>query len=357
MCKRTFLAVLLLIVCALPAHAQDDPLRVAIKPLEPFVNYEADGTYSGFSIDLWRALAEQLNLQEGDDYVWMPLETVEDVLFAVRDGDADVGIAGISITREREEFLDFSQPMFNSGLQILTRVQHEGSLTFDGFWALLSVDILWLLAGLAVAAVVFGHIMWFAERRTNPDMPDGYRDGIGEAIWWTLTSIIAVSENHPRTGVGRAIGFLWMIVGILLIAALTADITVTNTVQQLEGSIQSVDDLPGKRIVTVAGTTAEDYLLSNNLRHTTATTIEEAYTQLEAGFADAVVFDAPVLMYYAITEGKGSVQVIGGMFARQDYGIAVSSGSPLREDIDRALLSLIETGEYTNLYNAWFTGN
>jgi polar amino acid transport system substrate-binding protein len=147
-----------------------------------------------------------------------------------------------------------------------------------------------------------------------------------------------------------------MVIGIILIAAFTADITVTNTVEQLQGNIQGASDLPGNQIATVSGTTAADYLNDNNLIFTPVATIEEAYALLDSGDVDAVVFDAPVLLYYAATEGNGKVQVVGSLFERQDYGIALPSASPLREDIDRALLAVLEEGTYDEIYQRWFAG-
>jgi ABC-type amino acid transport/signal transduction systems, periplasmic component/domain len=49
------------------------------------------------------------------------MSDVGEVLDAVGDGRADLGIAAISITSERESRFDFSQPILNAGLQILVR--------------------------------------------------------------------------------------------------------------------------------------------------------------------------------------------------------------------------------------------
>jgi polar amino acid transport system substrate-binding protein len=54
-------------------------------------------------------------------------ETVKDLLSAVQQGQVDVGIAGISMTPEREAQLDFSHPMFNAGLQIMVPAQGDSS--------------------------------------------------------------------------------------------------------------------------------------------------------------------------------------------------------------------------------------
>jgi len=96
-------------------QGQDQALRVATMPLEPFVIEEGD-RLAGFSVDLWDAVARRL----GVEYRWVEVGSVDDLLAAVREGRADVGIAGISMTSEREQAVDFTMPFFNAGLRIMT---------------------------------------------------------------------------------------------------------------------------------------------------------------------------------------------------------------------------------------------
>ncbi|MCL4251318.1 MAG: transporter substrate-binding domain-containing protein [Anaerolineae bacterium] len=345
------LLIALLLLGAGQISAQDvptQPLRVAIKPLLPFVIYNDDSTYSGFSIDLW----EEIAARTGMDFAYVPLETVTEVLDYVRDSRADVGIAGISITREREEYVDFSQPMFNAGLQIMTSTTGDDpgpGLILQFF----SPTILIGIGVMIVAVVLVGHFVWLAERK-NPNFPDTYLPGVGEGIWWAAASLIGAGENMPRSIAGRIGAFVWIVLGILLVAYLTADPSAQNTVQQLQGSIGGVDDLPGKRIATVDGTTAASYLRDLRLLFVPLESIEDGYGLLEAGAIDALVYDSPVLIYYANTEGQGKVQVVGPLFERQDYGIALPTGSPLREVIDRALLEIVEDNIYDDIYARWF---
>ena len=70
--------------------------------------------------------------------------------------------------------------------------------------------------------------------------------------------------------------------------------------------------------------------------------------------ADAVVFDAPVLLYFAGHEGKGRVRTAGPVFHREDYGIAFPENRLLRKQVDRALLALGEDGIHEQLYEKWF---
>ncbi len=86
----------------------------------------------------------------------------------------------------------------------------------------------------------------------------------------------------------------------------------------------------------------------------TVATIDEAYAELEAGNADALVFDAPVLQYHAAHQGQGEVRIVGPVFERVRYGAAVAADSPLRERINVALLEVIESGAYDRLHDEWF---
>jgi polar amino acid transport system substrate-binding protein len=132
-------------------------------------------------------------------------------------------------------------------------------------------------------------------------------------------------------------------------------VTSQLTVQGLRTNISSLADLPGKSVVTVAGSTSADYLTAQHIGFTTVTRVEDAYPLLESGQADAVVYDAPVLLYYAATGGKGKVEVVGQRLRPESYGIAVPTNSPLRKDLNRILLELEADGTYQGLYDRWFT--
>ena len=101
-------------------------------------------------------------------------------------------------------------------------------------------------------------------------------------------------------------------------------------------------------------TASADYLSKLSLDLVPVPTIKDAYRLLDDDKVDAVVFDSPVLLYHAASAGKGSVEVVGPVFARQDYGIALPNGSPLRKEINATILSIIEDGRYAELQARWF---
>ena len=108
----------ILFFCLAPTFAFSQPtdqrLRVATRIIKPFV-FEENRALTGFSIELWQEISSQLNTKS--EFVMKP--TVKDLLEATRSKEVDLAIAAISITAEREIDWDFSQPMFDAGLQIL----------------------------------------------------------------------------------------------------------------------------------------------------------------------------------------------------------------------------------------------
>jgi len=98
-----------------------ETLRVVTDP--SFVPFEMmdpqTGDMIGFDMEIIAEVAERA----GFDY---NLNTMDfnGIIPALQTGNVDIAIAGITITEEREEIVDFSDPYYDSGLRILVR---EGS--------------------------------------------------------------------------------------------------------------------------------------------------------------------------------------------------------------------------------------
>lgn len=325
-------------------------LRVATKELAPFV-YLSGEEPTGYSIDLWAEIARRLDLT----YQWQEYETVGEILAAVETGAADVAIAGISMTREREEIVDFTHPFYDAGLQILVPAQASFSPS-DTLRQFFSPGLLVFVVIAFVAGMIMAHFIYFAERRHNPDFQHGYWRGLWEAVWWLLT--IVASGAYPGERVDsarRLITIAFWLIGLLLVAQFTATVTSALTVQRLNSDVDGPEDLPGRRVATVTGSTAESYLTARNVLPIGVATIDEAYALLLAGEVDAVVYDAPVLRYYSVTTGSGVVALVGPLFKPEKYGIALPHGSELREPINEVLLEMYQDGTLQQIEEAWFS--
>jgi len=149
---------------------------------------------------------------------------------------------------------------------------------------------------------------------------------------------------------------IFWILGVAIVAEFTATLTSALTVHQLTSAIANPNDLPGYRIATVNNTTAADFLSQHELNFVGVDQIDAAYGLLLDNKVDTIVFDAPVLLYYAAHQGKNRVTIPGKIFHLEKYGIAVPTADPLREKLDLVLLQLYQDGTLEALQNKWFAG-
>lgn len=80
----------------------------------------ATGTHTGFDVELWAALAEEI----GVEYDLQPMD-FNGIIPGLQSGQVDVGIAGITIKPERAKVVDFSDGYYNAGLLILVKKDNE----------------------------------------------------------------------------------------------------------------------------------------------------------------------------------------------------------------------------------------
>ncbi|AFZ27766.1 amino acid ABC transporter substrate-binding protein, PAAT family [Cylindrospermum stagnale PCC 7417] len=354
-CLALVAGLLVLLLVGHPVIAQTpqptQPLIVATRAIPPFV-FTDKGQLAGFSIDLWRSIASQLGVQSK----FSEYSTVVDLLSAVKNGTANLGISAISITAERQQNFDFSLPMFAAGLQILVRNPEANSGGVPNILQIFfSAAFLQLIVVALVLIVISAHIIWLFERRHEDGMiAKAYFPGIFKAYWWAAATLATQADEMPKGPLGRLIAIIWMFIGVLFVTYFTAIATTSLTVQQLQGDIKSVSDLPGKVVATTSGSTAAAFLRERKISALEVPNIDQAYKALLQKKADAVVFDAPVILFYAANEGKGKVEVVGSIFREENYGIVLPNNSPYRKQINSALLSLKEDGTYQTLYDKWF---
>ena len=104
----------------------------------------------------------------------------------------------------------------------------------------------------------------------------------------------------------------------------------------------------------VRGTVGAKYAAGLGLEIRQWERADDLYAALESGRVDAAIYDAPSVRYYAQTEGRDKVHVAGPEFQITNLAMATAAGSPLREQINRALLELDEQGIMQDLRVKWF---
>ena len=309
----------------------------------------SDSAPEGFDIDIWNRVANFISADS--TFRVMPFDSL---LEAVKQREVDAAIAGISITYDRELEMDFSLPYMDTGLRILAPVEQTPAL----IRLLKSVSAERVLAPLSYLlgfVLLCAHVLYFAERGSLA-VNDRYFPGIFEAAWCVLATITTVGYGDIAPGgwLGRFVAFLVMIIGISLFGVAIAELSSGLMIEELKGELSEPEDLRGRPVATVAGTTSADAARRYGARVREEKVIEEGYSMLQSGDVDALLFDAAPFLRYAQTEGSDTVAVVGPLIEQQAYGIAFPQGSELRESVNRALLRLSESGEYDAIYARWF---
>jgi len=322
-------------------------LRVGTTSAPPFALKTEDGKWYGIGVELWRELAAELGME-------FQLEEREftDLLADVEDGSLDVAVAAITITADRETVIDFSHPFHTTGLAIAVPFEGTGLHWLRVAKRFLSLQFIYVIGALTLVLFVAGFLVWLFERRGNPEMFGGEMSkGIGNGFWWSAVTMTTVGygDKAPKTLGGRVVALVWMFTSIIILSSFTAAITSSLTISQLGSSVQGLSDLKRVRVGTVEESTSAAFLAAQNIAAASFGGTSSGLQALVDGEIDAFVQDAPIMKYLVNTQYPGQLQVLPQTFARQDYGIALTSGSDLREPLNRSLLLLIRSEDWEAL--------
>jgi polar amino acid transport system substrate-binding protein len=337
---------------AATAEQRDLPrnLRVAVAPIASAVEWQGDRPV-GVMIDVWNDLAGRL----GTTTEFVRVEKFTDLMRALLQGTADVSLGPLAITEERERTLDLTHPVFHSGLRIAVRQRNDSGF-LSAMRSLLSWKLLTLIGMVLALAVVSGHLLWWFERGRNPhSFPPDYLRGVGEAMWWILSTIVTggCDDKHVDGPLGRMLAFAWMAGGIGLIAAFTSVLTATMTAEQVSGLIHSPRDLAGRTVGCQADSVAVPAVRQRGGIPQEYATIREALDALELGMVEAVVGENQSLMDLVNRIGRGDIVLVGPIFESFDFGLALPNGSPFRERLNTAILRMREDGTLQRLMENW----
>lgn len=321
------------------AAASAGPLVVAVREAPPFAMRDAAGGWRGLSVDLWQEVAGRLGWRF--DWREMPLH---ETLQGLEAGAVDVAVAALTVTREREELLDFSHPYFVSGLAAAWSGERGGAWlhTLRSF---ASREFLGVVGSLVLLLLVAGSAVWLFERRANADQfgRGSTLHGLGAGFWWSAVTMTTVGygDKAPRTLGGRLVALVWMFASLVVIASFTGAIAASVTTHRLEADLLRGRAFSELRIGAVTDSSAAEYVEAAGGRLRAFPDLEGAVAALADGAVDVVVHDAPILRHRARAADAARLEVSPKLLVRDDYGFGLPPGSPLREPINATLLEIL----------------
>ncbi|MFL5908206.1 MAG: ABC transporter substrate-binding protein [Solirubrobacterales bacterium] len=129
-----------------------------------------------------------------------------------------------------------------------------------------------------------------------------------------------------------------------------------------EPKITSLDGLCGHTVAAEKGTTQQDDIASQDEKcksegkpGVTGQILpdqNQVNLAVTSGRADAAMADSPVAAYIA-EKSSGQLEVSGGPFPPEPYGIAIPKNTGLTQPVFDAVKTLIDNGTYTKILDYW----
>ena len=354
--KATLIASVLLALF-LGAGRGEEPqkvLRIGIHEKPPYATKENSGEWNGIAVDLWNSIALQTGLRF--EFVETPYQ---DIIPDVASGKLDAAVGEIEITTESEKIVDFTQPYLMSSIGIALG-NRAGSMDLisiakDFFnWTLVHV-LLAILAGMVVVSAV----IWLLERNYERGHFSGGLKGFGSALWFSAATMTSVGygDKTPSTFLGRLVSFLWMLVGVLLVAGFTAAVAASVAAARINESITRPGDLYRVSCGVMAGAVSQRYLEKQGIPFRPYPSIEAALSALSEGEIEVVVADRISLRYLAkrMAEDRPGTRFRVSSVSFQDVfiGIPVHTRLPEFESINVALLNTRSSEKWQEALRHW----
>ena len=323
----------------------DKPLVLGIKEAPPFV-FKEKGELKGITIDLWNTI------NSNDKFTIKEL-TLEELLAEIKEDNIQTGLGAISITQERETYLNFSTPYYESGLAIATKLDNAPLF----YYLEVVKKILGALVPWIILLFIVGLFIWLVERTKNEDQfHRPIKEGMVAGIWWACVTMTTVGygDKTPKSLVGRLAAIVWMFSGIILISSLTATITTSLTIDRLQSSVQSVSDLEKRKTGVARGTSAVEFMEERGFGKIEFESLEMGMDALKAGEIHAFVHDKPIMKHIISKQYAGSIEVLNLPLNKELYAFPVNENNrEFLENFNRKIVKMIETGEMRKIINKY----
>ena len=335
-------------------------LRVGVAGEPPGIivsDDESNPSVIGISVEIWRELAAELDL----DYEIIYHHSVHEALENLATQEIDIAIGSISITDQQISRFDFTQPISQANLSILVPSQSPT------LWSIIKPFLGWaFLSSVALTYLclfVVGNLLWLAEHRENSEQfPKDYFKGISEGIWCALATFTTVGygDLYPITRLGRFISGTWMLISLAAVTTLTAGIATTLAVAfsaQPYQKLQKPSDLKAVRLAAITESTAVQWAKYYQARITPVEHLSDGISLLKSNQVDGVIYTRLTLEHYLQENPQESYELVGFNVGTQNYGIALTPNNPLTQKLNQKILSVDMQLRFQEIIENWFKLN
>jgi len=285
---------------------------------------------------------------------------------------ADLVVADITITVEREKAVDFTMPFMDLGVTILYKKPAEKDPDLFAFLSPFTFD-LWggiILAYLAMSMLLFTTSRMSTHKKVTSQNMQVHLNSGEEEIDQTSGSLCQRGDKLPRAFSAYMIAVLWCLFTLFIVSLYTANMAALLSLQwkEFESSIESVEDLASQQKVKYGavkgGSTAAFFrdsewdiyarmwyfMEQNNVF--VRSTQEGIDRVIKEDGNYAFLTESTVADY--VVERKCQLTKVGGLLDKRGYGIALPLNSMYRKPISNAILKLQQKGILHQLKEKWW---
>ncbi|KAF6211502.1 hypothetical protein GE061_012014 [Apolygus lucorum] len=345
--------------------------------------------FEGFGIDL----IHELSLMSGFNYTFRVQEdkssgspkTLENgtrvwsgMIGEVLAGRADLAIADMTITRERERDVDFTMPFMNLGISILYRKPMAAPPSLFSFLSPFSYEV-WgyiLSAYLGVSFLLFvmariSPYEWTNPYPCNQDPTElETQFSLSNSLWFTTGSILQQgSDVAPISVSTRMVAAIWWFFTLIMVSSYTANLAAFLTIEQKIEPFTDVEGLANsdgaiKYGAKKGGATANFFRDSNEPvfqkmykfmqenPDCSPSSNEAGVTRVQENTDYAFLMESASIEYEQ--ERKCELTMVGDLLDSKGYGIAMRQNSSYRNVLSRNVIRLQEKGKLTQLRDKWW---
>ncbi|XP_039808817.1 glutamate receptor 2.8-like isoform X4 [Panicum virgatum] len=340
------------------------PVKGGFKQFVDVGNESATGheaNVTGYCIEVFDAVMRKMPYPVGYEYVPIPNSSVSYDQFVnlIPEQRADIIVGDVTITASRMAKVDFSMPFTDSGWSMVVAVRPETSTSMWIFLQPLTTS-LWL-ASLAFFCFT-GFVVWAIEHRINPEFRGTPWQQFGLIFYFSFSTLVFAHKEKLESNLSRFVVIIWVFVVLILTSSYTASLTSMLTVQKLQPTVTDVRELQrsGYNIGYQEGTFIEASLQKlgfDKVRMKSYSTADEYADALSRGPANggvAAVFDEIPYLKLFLSQYCDGYAMVGPVYKTDGFGFVFPLGSPLTPDVSRAVLTLAEGEEMTQIEKKWF---
>ncbi|CAN0860368.1 Glutamate receptor 2.7 [Linum grandiflorum] len=316
------------------------------------------GVTTGYSIDVFEAVVKALPYELDFEYVPFAKPDGEsagnynDLVYQVYLGKYDGVVGDITIRANRSKYVDFSTPYTESGVAMLVPARENRS---NNAWVFL-MPLTWELWVTTFLFFIFiGFVIWVLEHRINNDFRGPPSHQAGTSFWFSFSTMVFAHREKVVSNLTRTVMIIWCFVVLILTQSYTASLTSLLTVQQLQPTITNIDDLSKWMPVGFQESTFLQDLLTQQGYHNTVpfNSTEQCNSLFSQGKIVAALDELSYVKLF-LAKHCSNYTMIDLPFKTEGFAFVFPKGSPLVDDISRAVLNVTEGDEMSKLQRKWF---